>query len=111
VFVPANAPVGIWRLDVCSGLQDRNEDPYMYVYSDETDAYILFNPWCKDDPTYMDDEDKRYEYVMNDKGKVYMGAYKSRHGRPWAFGQFDDVVLPVACYIMELSSICDTERG
>ncbi|RXG50972.1 Hemocyte protein-glutamine gamma-glutamyltransferase [Armadillidium vulgare] len=83
----------------------------MDVYNDETDLYILFNPWCKDDLVYLEDEAGREEYVMNDKGKVYVGAYRTPRGRHWAFGQFEDVCLPVACYILELSRLPHSERG
>ncbi|RXG54888.1 Hemocyte protein-glutamine gamma-glutamyltransferase [Armadillidium vulgare] len=83
----------------------------MDVYNDETDLYILFNPWCKDDLVYMKDEAGREEYVMNDKGKVYRGTYRTPQGYHWAFGQFEDVVLPVAWRILELSGLPHSERG
>ncbi|XP_066948168.1 hemocyte protein-glutamine gamma-glutamyltransferase-like isoform X1 [Macrobrachium rosenbergii] len=111
VYIPASTMVGIWRLDVRSGLQDTTQSPAMNVFQDETDCYILFNPWCKDDAVYMEDEKNREEYINNDKGKVYVGAYKRSRGRPWAYGQFDDVVLPVSVYILELSRVADSERG
>jgi len=111
VHIPANAPVGIWRLDVRSGLQAQYQDNSKYTHSDETDIYILFNPWCKDDGVYMEDVAKLEEYVMNDNGKIYKDTHKRPRGRPWAFGQFDDVVLPVASYILELSRLSDSERG
>lgn len=59
----------------------------------------------------MEDDAKREEYVLNDKGKVYIGGYRQPRGRPWAFGQFDDVVLPVACYILEASKHLTGYRG
>ncbi|XP_045617264.1 hemocyte protein-glutamine gamma-glutamyltransferase [Procambarus clarkii] len=111
VYIPAAAMVGIWHLDIRSGLQDLSQGRAMNLYSDDTDCFVLFNPWCKDDAVYLDDETKREEYVINDKGKVYVGAYKKSRGRPWAYGQFDDVVLPVAVYILELSRVADSERG
>lgn len=111
IYIPATAMVGIWRLDVRSGLQDISLGRAMNLYSDETDVFVLFNPWCKDDGVYMDNETNREEYVMNDKGKVYVGTYRKSRGRPWAYGQFDDVVLPVAVYILELSRVADPERG
>lgn len=64
-----------------------------------------------DDVVYMDDDAKREEYILNDKGKVYVGAHRRSRGRPWAFGQFDDVVLPVAMYILQTSRVADAERG
>ena len=59
----------------------------------------------------MEDENKRNEYVMNDQGKVYVGTFRRMRGRPWAFGQFDDAVLPVACYILEIANLNASERG
>lgn len=111
VYIPASAMVGIWRLDIRTGLQDTTRSTAMNLHHDETDCYILFNPWSKDDAVYVEDEAKRDEYITNDKGKVYVGAYRRSRGRPWAFGQFDDVVLPVAVYILELSRVVDSERG
>ncbi|XP_050728969.1 hemocyte protein-glutamine gamma-glutamyltransferase-like [Eriocheir sinensis] len=110
VYVPASACVGIYHLEVLTGLQSEPEKP-MRHYKDETDCYILFNPWSRDDAVFMEDEAKREEYVMNDQGKVYVGAYRRSRGRPWAFGQFDDVVLPVAVYLLEISRVADPERG
>ena len=40
------------------------------------------------------------EYVLNDVGKIWMGAFGSAKGREWIFGQFDDAVLPVAAYLL-----------
>ncbi|KAB7503271.1 Hemocyte protein-glutamine gamma-glutamyltransferase [Armadillidium nasatum] len=111
VFIPATAPVGIWRLNIRSGLKDRSQGAGMAVYKDETDVFILFNPWCKEDLVYLEDDKDREEYVMNDKGKVYVGSFRKPRGRPWAFGQFEDVVLPVACYVLELSKYPHSERG
>lgn len=59
----------------------------------------------------MEDDTKRDEYILNDKGKVYVGSFRRSRGRPWAFGQFDDVVLPVAMYILQTSQVSDAERG
>ncbi|KAK3851990.1 hypothetical protein Pcinc_041401 [Petrolisthes cinctipes] len=110
VYTPATATVGIWHLDVRTGNQQTGVmNPVPFI--DETDCYILFNPWCKDDAVYLDDEAKRNEYILNDKGKVFVGAYPRTRGRPWAFGQFDDVVLPVAMYILQTSRVADPERG
>ena len=59
----------------------------------------------------MEDDAKREEYVINDKGKVYVGSHRRARGRPWAFGQFDDVVLPVAMYILDLNKLAYPMRG
>ncbi|CAL4082363.1 unnamed protein product, partial [Meganyctiphanes norvegica] len=111
VFIPPSAPVGIWRLDVVSSLHGHHSHNAMHLYEDETDVFILFNPWCSDDLVFMENNDKREEYVLNDHGKVFMGSYRCPQGRPWAFDQFESMVLPVAAYILELADITDTERG
>lgn len=47
VYIPASVMVGIWKLDVRCGLQDVSEGRGQNVFADETECYILFNPWCK----------------------------------------------------------------
>lgn len=66
-----------------------------------------------DDSVYLEDDTQREEYIENDKGKVYVGQYRKPRGRSWAFGQFDDVVLPAAVYLLEtrVSNVLHSERG
>uniref|UniRef100_A0A2P2HW15 protein-glutamine gamma-glutamyltransferase n=1 Tax=Hirondellea gigas TaxID=1518452 RepID=A0A2P2HW15_9CRUS len=113
VYIPASAPVGIWKLNVRTGLVDRSVSRATVLHSQDTDIFVLFNPWCKDDNVYMEDDAEREEYIMNDRGKVYVGQYRKARGRPWAFGQFDDVVLPAAVYILEMrgANLTHSERG
>ncbi|CAL4102899.1 unnamed protein product, partial [Meganyctiphanes norvegica] len=107
VFAPASVPVGRWSLKIKTGLQDHSVTKSMSEYTADNEAYILFNPFCKEDLVYMEDETDREEYVMNANGKVFM----LKRAKPWAFGQFEDVVLPVAVYILDLCRITDAERG
>ena len=51
------------------------------------------------------------EYVLNETGKVYTGSYKHPIGRDWAFGQFEDSVLPAAMYILDKSKLNPSLRG
>jgi len=39
--------------------------------------------------------------VLNDSGKVYTGNYKAPFGKPWNFGQFDDIVLDAILWLLE----------
>lgn len=41
----------------------------------------------KDDAVYMSDEDKRKEYVLNDRGRIWVGSQRNFSGIPWNFGQ------------------------
>ena len=44
-----------------------------------------------DDGVYLHDDRQVREYVENDVGKVWNGTYKNYFGRPWNFGQFEDI--------------------
>lgn len=43
-----------------------------------------------DDPVYMEDEIELDEYVMAEKGHVFVGNSRQPWGRPWQFGQVMD---------------------
>jgi hypothetical protein len=38
----------------------------------------------------MDNEAERFEYVLNDTGRIWVGSARSHFGRPWNFGQVND---------------------
>lgn len=64
-----------------------------------------------EDQVYLDKEDLRREYVLNDSGKVWMGSARQPRGRRWVFGQFDDAVLPAVALLLEKSNLPHSERG
>lgn len=39
------------------------------------------------DTVYMEKEDERQEYVLNDRGRIWVGSKRSYEGIPWYFGQ------------------------
>ncbi|XP_062985874.1 protein-glutamine gamma-glutamyltransferase 5-like [Elgaria multicarinata webbii] len=68
------------------------------------DFYVLFNPWCSDDPVYLDKQDQREEYVLNEHGIIFQGLPKHITAQPWHFGQFQDDILDICLKILDTST-------
>ncbi|XP_019944411.2 protein-glutamine gamma-glutamyltransferase 2-like [Paralichthys olivaceus] len=64
---------------------------------------LLCNPWLKDDPVYMPQEDQRQEYIKSDYGVVFMGTNLNVCQRPWSFGQYEPGVLEACLKLLEVS--------
>ncbi|NWX47930.1 TGM4 glutamyltransferase, partial [Steatornis caripensis] len=91
------APVGKYTLNVKTGTN---------IYKPENDAiYLLFNPWCKADVVFLDNEAQRKEYVLNDTGYIYVGSAYNIYNRPWNFGQFEEFILDACMYLLDKSKL------
>ncbi|XP_078689081.1 protein-glutamine gamma-glutamyltransferase K-like [Branchiostoma floridae x Branchiostoma belcheri] len=71
---------------------------------------VLFNPWCKDDLTYLDDNAKLEEYVLNEYGYQYFGSRYSIGNRGWNFGQFEPGIPEVVLLLLEKSGLSANAR-
>ena len=40
-----------------------------------------------EDVVYMENDDERNEYVLNQFGRIWIGSKRRNYGRPWFFGQ------------------------
>ncbi|XP_053542090.1 protein-glutamine gamma-glutamyltransferase K isoform X1 [Ictalurus punctatus] len=94
------APIGRYELSVKTWTPKGSNT---YLRKPENDIYLLFNPWCEDDSVFMDKEDERNEYVLNDLGTLYLGSVSQISSRTWIFGQFADEILAACLFILEKS--------
>ncbi|XP_057672514.1 hemocyte protein-glutamine gamma-glutamyltransferase-like [Diorhabda carinulata] len=109
VRIPPHVQVGVWNcslITTIAGKRGMRKD-----YNVENDVYIIFNPWCKEDGVYMENEEERNEYVLNETGKIWTGTFKKPKGKHWIFGQFDDISLPAAVFLLEKSGLATAQRG
>ncbi|KAM5136065.1 protein-glutamine gamma-glutamyltransferase E-like [Mantella aurantiaca] len=65
--------------------------------------YLLFNPWDQEDDVFLADESERQEYVLNEKGVIFVGCEHSILPLSWAYNQFDKSILEICLSIMDRS--------
>ncbi|XP_035824890.1 annulin [Aplysia californica] len=112
IFTPPTCYVGKWDLKLNVFKKENSHSSVdVYRYEHEDPIYILFNPWCKDDTVYLDDEKLLQEYVLNESGRIYSGNSRQITSKPWNFGQFESCMLDVAMYLLEISGIQWPVRG
>lgn len=92
---PANAIIGRYTLSVQITFDD---EPSTYPLGN---FVMLFNPWVSDDDVYMEDEEERKEYVLNENGMLYMGNEKNIQAYGWNYGQFDENILNICLELMD----------
>ncbi|XP_049603487.1 protein-glutamine gamma-glutamyltransferase K [Syngnathus scovelli] len=104
----ANAVIGLYGLTVTTSTL-KNENPNIYTSS--KNIIMLFNPWCAEDPVFLDNEEERKEYVLNDTGRIYYGTEKQIGARTWNFGQFHEGILEACLFVLEKSDMPPSGRG
>ncbi|XP_053402043.1 annulin-like [Mercenaria mercenaria] len=98
VYIPATCAIGEWSFCVTTKTKGQKKS---IAYEHPEDFYILFNPWCKDDATYIGDvEGGTEEYVLNDTGLVYRGSAWFPRPKEWNFGQFEEGILEAALLVI-----------
>ena len=85
--VDHNAIVGEWRFFV------NRKGPYR--------LFIVFNPWCEQDQVFMEDEEQREQFVLEEGGFVYQGKSKTS----WFFGQFESGILETTLNLLDRTPI------
>ncbi|KAI1892306.1 hypothetical protein AGOR_G00131980 [Albula goreensis] len=84
------APIGCYSLTLDQGNRQRLGE-----------FVLLFNPWCKRDTVYMEDEEMRKEYVLSQDGLIYRGTAAHFSVLPWNFGQFESGILDICLRVLD----------
>ncbi|XP_075033801.1 protein-glutamine gamma-glutamyltransferase E-like [Mixophyes fleayi] len=94
---PADAPIGCYNMSLC--ISSKNKQRYFKL----NDVILLFNPWATDDDVFMEDEDERVEYVLNDSGIIFYGVWEYIKSMGWNYGQFEEGILDICFEILDKS--------
>ncbi|XP_047445687.1 protein-glutamine gamma-glutamyltransferase K [Mugil cephalus] len=105
---PADAVIGLYGLTVTTCTLKGGAAT---THNSGKTVTMLFNPWCEEDTVFLDDEEERKEYVLNDTGRIYYGTEKQIGARTWNFGQFHEGVLDACLFILEKSDMPPSGRG
>lgn len=100
--IPVTAGVGRWILTISgNGQQFRARES----------IYILFNPWHSGDLVFVENDQARSFYVMQDRGYIYHGQAESPVPKEWYYGQFEKASLPTAEFLFEITGLPISQRG
>ncbi|KAK5859695.1 hypothetical protein PBY51_021228 [Eleginops maclovinus] len=105
---PARAVIGLYGLTVTTSTL---KGEAANTFNSTKNIVMLFNPWCEEDTVFLDDEEERKEYVLNDIGRIYYGTEKQIGARTWNFGQFHEGVLEACLFILEKSGMPPSGQG
>ncbi|KAF2362823.1 Transglutaminase-like [Trinorchestia longiramus] len=96
---PPKTIIGAWRVEV-----DIHSDDATHNFTCPYPVYIVFNPWCPDDGTYIEGEEERKEYVLQETGLIWRGTHNRLRPCAWHYAQFDKNILQ--CVLRILTEVC-----
>ncbi|XP_075530087.1 hemocyte protein-glutamine gamma-glutamyltransferase-like isoform X1 [Dermacentor variabilis] len=102
IQIPVTVGVGRWILTITGDGQN---------FRVRESLYILFNPWHNGDLVFMEHDQARAFYVMQDRGLVYHGQVERPDPKEWYYGQFEKATLPTAEFLLNIRELPISERG
>ncbi|ETN60755.1 glutamine gamma-glutamyltransferase [Anopheles darlingi] len=74
--------------------------------------YLLFNPWCEEDPVFLENEEERSEYVLEDMTLIWKGTARSFYPSQWKVGQYEENILDCTLNVLgRAAGLTATYRG
>ena len=95
--MPANTPVTMYLVKIKGLFEDR----VSFEVELKHHVVVLFNAWSQNDTVYLADEALRQEYVLNSKGRLFIG---DRYGDAWNLGLYQEDTLRAVLFILETVS-------
>lgn len=92
--IPADTPVTLYTLNV----KGQFEDGEKFNVALKQQVVVLFNAWSVNDLVYMEDENQRGEYVLNHRGKLFIGDL---YGTPWNLALYRPDCLRATLFLLE----------
>ncbi|KAM4034983.1 protein-glutamine gamma-glutamyltransferase E-like [Anomaloglossus baeobatrachus] len=71
--------------------------------------YLLFNPWSQEDDVFLADENERQEYVLNERGVIFIGSDTDMFAMTWNYNQFEKSILEICFAILDHSIDCQKD--
>ncbi|XP_058120389.1 annulin-like [Anopheles ziemanni] len=103
-----NASVSRWHMIV--NVKSKGFDEVRYSLGQT--FYLLFNPWCPEDPVFLDDENQRQEYVLEDMTMIWKGSARNFNSYKWKLGQYEENVLDCSLWLLgDVARVSATYRG
>ncbi|XP_064644385.1 protein-glutamine gamma-glutamyltransferase K-like [Lineus longissimus] len=104
-----DACVSEWKLIIRTKLPKAAPGLKDMAKHDTSTIFVLFNAWCKEDQVFLDDEDKRVEYVQNQTGRIFKN--NKRPARKWWFDQCEEISLNTAMMLLNRCGSRFSSRG
>ena len=95
--IPAKTPVTLYTLNITG----QYEDGEKFSVALKQQVVVLFNAWSTNDTVYMEDDQLRKEYVLNHRGKLYIGDL---YGTPWNLALYRPDCLRAVLFLLENKS-------
>lgn len=101
LYPPFTAPIGEYEAFKC--LVRDNDNNILEEVAFDAPVVLLFNSWAENDPVYMDPNllTKPESYVLEERGRLYQGAWNNISAVDWKFDQFDQDSLTLMMWLIQ----------